>query len=87
MTQDNQDQLSPLIKCAFSDLYAKWDYNNDLYVLAEERRDIRDILTLYILFGHTESWEESNSMCFQMTAIEMHRGVAPVTIAFTGMHF
>lgn len=56
-------------------------------MLAEERRYIRDILTLYILFGHTESWEESSSKRFQMIAIEMHRGVAPVTTAFTGMHF
>lgn len=45
-----------------------------------------DILTLCVVFGHTKSCEES-SMHFQMTAIEVHRGVAPVTAAFTGMHF
>ena len=44
LIQKSQDQLSDLIKCVFSNLYAKLDYNNDLVVLAEETRYIRDIL-------------------------------------------
>lgn len=41
--QKSQDQLSDLIKCGFSNLYAKLHYNNGLVVLAEETRYIRDI--------------------------------------------
>lgn len=33
-----------LYKWVFSNLYAEWDYNLDLVVLAEETRYIRDIL-------------------------------------------
>lgn len=40
---EHPDQLSDLIKCGFSNLYAKLDYNNDLVVLAEETRYKRDM--------------------------------------------
>lgn len=72
-------------------MYAKWDYNNDLVVLDEDTRYIRGILKL--VFGDSDSdeypscIESPNSMQFQMAAIKMHRGVAPVTTAFTDMHF
>lgn len=91
MIQKSQDQLSPLIKWVFSTLFAKWDYNNDLVVLDEETRYIRGILKL--VFGDSDSdeypscIESPNSMHFQMAAIKMHRGVAPVTTAFTDMPF
>lgn len=44
LIQKSQDPLSDLIKCGFSNLYAKLDYNNDLVVLADETRYIKDTL-------------------------------------------
>jgi len=44
LIQKSQDQLSDLIKRGFSNLYAKLDYNNDLVVLVEGTRCIRDTL-------------------------------------------
>lgn len=72
-----------LYKWVFSSLYAEWDYNLDLVVLAEETRYIRDILHCILYLRYIES----NSMHFQMAAVEMHKGGAPVTTAFTDIHF
>lgn len=50
LIRKSQDQLSDLIKCGFSNLHDKLDYNNDLVVLAEEGRYIRDILVRVYVF-------------------------------------